>query len=187
MDYDSCAGTGPQIEPSGSLRGPNKGEKNTGEKIITTPASFLFSWTRAGCVFHASLLFILISILLLCSSSPLTSVKMHRKLFPQWDFFTHLLLIRELNAHWRRTPPGSWLYFTTHKQTLSQIRLLIALAVIGPRRACAVQLWNAYTEGLPSRFWWMDGHQAIGLCSGSDVWSAWYWGGWREAGELFRI
>lgn len=31
-------------------------------------------------------LFILISILLLCGSCPLGSVKIHRKLLPQWDF-----------------------------------------------------------------------------------------------------
>lgn len=67
-------------------RGPEKEGENTGEQIKTKTTSFLFLCTPAGYVFHPLVQFILISILLLCLSSPLTDVKIHRKLLPQWDF-----------------------------------------------------------------------------------------------------
>ncbi len=64
--------------------------------------------------------------------------------------FTHLLLIRDLNVHWRHIPQGIWPYSTTYKQTLSQISSWHALhsarpAVIRPRQACTVQLCNCET------------------------------------------
>lgn len=101
--------------------------------------------------------------------------------FTTMGLFTHLLLIRDLNVHWRRSPRGNWLRFLphinkhSHKSGSWRALHSARLAVMGPRQACAVQLWNSYTEGLPSWFWWMDGHRAIGLRAGSDVWSAWCW------------
>jgi len=119
-------------------------------------------------------LFILISILLLCWSCPLTSVKIHRKHLPQWDF-SHIFYsmgiwmfigdvflkgsdcsLPHISKHFHKS--GSW-------QALHSARM----AVIGPRRACTLQLWNSCTEGLPLWFWQMDGQKAIGLRSGSDV------------------
>lgn len=116
-------------------------------------------------------LFILISILLLCSSSPLTSVKIHRKLLPQWDFSHIFLLIRDLNVHWRRTPPGEQ---TACKQTLSQIRLLTCTSLgsagsdgaqgdcvtlkLLHRRPAIIVLMNGWTSGYwsPFRLWCME-------------------------------
>jgi len=104
---------------------------------------------------------------------------MHRKLLPQWDV-SHIFsslgiwtltggtvlwgnwLLPHISKHFHK----SWSWHALHS---------VPLAVIGPRPACTVQLWNTYTEGLPPWFWWMDGHDAIGLHSSSDVWSASYW------------
>ncbi len=134
-------------------------------------------------------LFILTSILLLCWSSSLTSVKIHRKLLPQWDF-SHIFgslgiwkFMGGLPIMWE-----NWLLFATHKQTLSQIKLLscTSLSSAGSDRAQA-DLHSATLKLLHGRpaivVWWMDGYQPVGLHSGSDVWSAWY----REAAKLFCI
>lgn len=134
--------------------------------------------------------FILISILLLCWSSPLSGVKIHRKLLPQWDFFTHLSLIRDLNVHWRRTPQGNWLHFTTYKQILSQIKLLTCTSLSSAgsdgaqadrvtlkllhRRPAIMVLMNGWTSGYwsPFRVWCIE-------CLGV--------GGGCEAAKLFCI
>lgn len=123
-------------------------------------------------------LFILISILLLCWSSPLTSVKIHRKLWPQWDF-SHIFRSLGIWMFTGSVPlrgtdcilPHINKYFSksSSRHALRSARL----AVMGPRQT--MSLWNSYTEGLPSWFWWMDGHQSIGFLSGSDAWSAWEW------------
>ena len=210
MDYDSCGGTRLQIEPSGSLRGPNKGREKHGWKNNNNlpPSSFHELLQDVSfmprCFSSSSPSFFCVL------SSPLTSAKIHRKLLPQWDFFTHLLLIRDLNAHWRRTPPGSWLYFTTHKQTLSQIRLLTcaslgstwqqaglrcaALKRLHGRPAIAV-LMNGWTSGYwpPLRLWCMEclvlgrltwGWKAV-LYLRVEVW-AWLGGSGRAFGGLER-
>lgn len=118
-------------------------------------------------------LFILISILLLSQSFILTTVKIHRKLFSTQRLFTQLLLIRDLDAQWRCAAHWIGLEFTMYKQTFHDSEPWQALSsgrlvVTGLKQACALRLWSPCMGVLP-RFWWMNGHDAIGLHSDSDV------------------
>ena len=190
MDYDSCGGTRLQIEPSGSLRGPNKGREKHGWKNNNNPCLLpLFMNSCRMCLsclaaFHPHLHPSFVFCPLLSPVRKYTGNFYHNGTFSHifcslgiWTLTGGVLLrgadciLPHINKHFHKS--GYWRALRWDRP--------------GSRRACAVRLWNAYTEGLPLRFWWMDGHQAIGLRSGSDVWSAWYWGGWREAGKLFCI
>lgn len=104
--------------------------------------------------------------------------------FTTMGLFAHLLLIRgfesSLEAYSSRRADCILPHISKHFHKSGPWHALHS--VTGPRRACTVQLWNTYTEGLPSWFRWMDGHQASiqALMYGVQ-------GSWREAEKLFRI